>query len=186
MHLMIDLETLGTNPDCVVTQIGVCVFDINVLGLIHWSENYRPDPNEQIFERKRTITWDTFRWWMGQSNDARESMIKNAMGPMDDCLQMFINDVSMQFGWKDIEGVWSHGLTFDVAIMEHLFRQYEIKCPWKYNVLRDTRTIFALVPRMVMRKALVAHDAREDALNQAMNIQKAMFRISIADEAECN
>lgn len=179
MHIMIDLETLGTNTDTIVTQIGFCVFDYIS---IKSSENMRPDPNEQIFDKKRTMTWSTFKWWMGQSNEARESMIKDAHGSMNDCLCSFVNDIESQYGWASIEGVWSHGLTFDVAIMEHLFKQYEIKTPWKYNVPRDTRTIFMLVPDMVMHKPVVAHDAREDAIAQANNIIKAMKYISVNKE----
>lgn len=182
MHLMIDLETLGTNTDCVVTQIGFAVFELKA-NIVSLQGGYRPDPNEQIFENKRTITWDTFKWWMCQSNEARESMIINAEGPMRDCLWRFLNDIETQFGWSNIEGVWSHGISFDIVIMEHLFRQYKIKCPWKYNTPRDTRTIFMLVPDMAMEKPLVAHNAMDDAVAQALNIQKALKFITVNKDA---
>lgn len=173
MHLMIDLETLGTNVDCVVTQIGFCLFDLKG-GMIPYANNLRPDPSEQIFEKKRTVTWDTFKWWMGQSNEARISMIKDASGPMEIILEQFIQEVDIYGGWHNIEGVWGHGPTFDISIMESLFKTYGMKCPWAYNKPRCTRTIFMLAnSRYIPVSATVKHDAKEDAIAQARNVQLA-------------
>jgi exodeoxyribonuclease VIII len=180
MHLMIDLETLGLDSDCVVTQIGYVGFDPLFPGL-NSSGILRPDPNEQMFARKRSVDWSTLKWWMQQSNEARESIIQNSDGPMLDCLEKFVRDIDVLVGWSNIQGVWSHGLTFDVTIMQHLFKQYRLKTPWGYRVPKDTRTLFDLVPKMEWIKPTLAHDAEADAIAQALNVQRA-YKILMGGE----
>lgn len=73
MHLMIDLETLGTNPDCVVTQLGWALFNPRpsiTENIIINSGCIFFDPREQI-KRNRTITWETFAWWLQQDKEAQ-------------------------------------------------------------------------------------------------------------------
>lgn len=178
MHLMIDLETLSLKPNCVVTQIGYVLFD--EVGQ-HGSFHLRPNAAEQI-DRGRSVSFDTFSWWLMQSEDARKSMAKDGQDLMLDCLNNFINDIEMCAGWSNVKQVWSNGLLFDVNIMEDLFFMYGIKTPWHYRAPRDVKTLCYLIPGFEMTKPTVAHDANSDAFAQAISVQRAMARIKIVDE----
>lgn len=175
MHLMIDLETLSLKPNCAVTQIGYVLFDemtvTNTFLL-------RPNAEEQI-NRGRSVSFDTFAWWLKQDQEARESMAKPGQDLMADCLSTFINDVEMCCGWNNVKQVWSNGLLFDVNIMEDLFHMYGIKTPWHYRAPRDVKTLCYMIPGFEMTKPFVAHDAKEDAIAQASSVQRALARITV-------
>lgn len=168
MHLMIDLETLGTNPNCVVTQIGWALFDPKAQDMITESGCFYLSPAEQI-KRGRSVTWDTIAWWLGQNEHARNKMANSQTAEsVTETLGNFINN----FDWATIEGVWGHGATFDITIMEDLLYDYAYKSPWKYNAVRDTRTLFALRSHDKLPKSEMSHDAEEDAIVQAKHVQK--------------
>lgn len=181
MHLMIDLETLGLDLNCVVTQIGYVAFD--EMG-IHFSGHLRPNLAEQS-KMGRSISTDTFIWWLQQGDEARRSMGKEQDQLMYDCLLEFTQDIEMQFGWANIEGIWSHGMNFDLAIMENLFKNYAIKCPWAkiFRNLRDTRTLFALIPNFIWpAQAGIKHDANSDAFAQAEAVRYAWRCLKLVGE----
>lgn len=165
---MVDLETLGTNPNCVVTQIGWALFDPAMDGLITDSGCFNVNPSEQI-KRGRSVTWDTIAWWLEQNYDAR---MKMANSQITESVTKTLGNFTNHFDWPNIRGVWGHGATFDISIMEDLLYDYVYKSPWKYNAVRDTRTLFALRSHDKLPKANVAHDAEQDAIVQAKHVQK--------------
>lgn len=177
MHLMIDLETLSLEPNCVVTQIGYVLFDELA---IHGSFLLRPDGEEQI-KRGRSVSFSTFTWWLMQDEAARKSMATASKQSMFHCLSTFVQDIELNYGWDNIKQVWSNGLLFDIVIMENLFRQYDVKIPWHYRAPRDVKTLCYLIPDFVMEKPTVAHDANADAFAQAVSVQRALVRIKIAE-----
>lgn len=180
MDVMVDLETLGLSLDCVVTQIGYVAFD--PMG-VHFSGHLRPNLDEQV-KMGRTISADTFIWWLGQSEEARKSMLVKSEQNMYDCLLQFCQDIELQFGWENIDGIWSHGMNFDLAIMENLFKMYAVKCPWAktFRNLRDTRTLFSLIPNFVWETAAVKHDANADAFAQADAVRRAWLCLKLTGE----
>lgn len=182
MHLMIDLETLGTDTNCVVTQLGYCLFEMQT-GNVVFSDEIHLDPQEQL-DLGRTVSWDTICWWNKQNSEAKENMFGEGGKRISliSAINSFEYNVEHGAAFRELEGVWSHGLTFDVAIMSSLYELYGKKEPWKYNIPRDTRTIFALVPDMTMEKPLVPHSAMSDAIAQAHNVAKAMRYITVNKE----
>lgn len=173
MHLMIDLETLSLQPNCVVTQIGYVLFDELT---IYGSFLLRPDPEEQI-KRGRHVSFSTFSWWLKQDEPARLSMAKGSEMSMLDCLNLFIRDVQNACGWENVKQVWSNGLLFDVVIMQDLFYHYELEIPWHYRAPRDVKTLCYLIPDFEMTKPTTAHDANADAFAQAVSVQRALETI---------
>lgn len=175
MHLMIDLETLGTDTDCVVTQLGYCVFDIKGLDIAFQNELHLR-PQEQI-DLGRKVSWKTLQWWNDQEEPARENMFGEGGQSLtlEQALAIFHQDVALQFGWDSIEGVWSNGLTFDVAIMTSLYKMQGVKIPWDFRAARDTRTLWMLTPNLNFGRPRIKHSAMQDAVAQACNVQKAYF-----------
>lgn len=180
MHLMIDLETLSLQPNCVVTQIGYVLFDEMS---INGSYLLRPNAEEQI-RRGRHVSFDTFSWWLKQDQAARESMAKLGKDLMEDCLKTFINDVEMECGWDNVKQVWSNGLLFDINIMQDLFYNYGIDIPWHYRAPRDVKTLCYQIPGFEMTKPTIAHDANADAFAQAVSVQRALVTIQRWKDAD--
>lgn len=164
--VMIDLETLGTGPDAVVISIGAVFFDIEnkTTGVTFYAV---ADIDEQL-ERGRKPTGDTIKWWLGQSDSAKKVFNESAR-PMARVLTEF----AMLYHVINPKGayVWSNGSTFDITIMENLFKDYGLPIPWSYNKTMDLRTFkrFKGNGKPIVKQG-VAHNALDDALSQALYV----------------
>ena len=166
LNLMLDIETLGTNPNAIVLSIGAVFFTKGGLKETFYVELNKED---QV-SRGRRSTPSTVEWWNtrgipipGDASCNNTVVLKQ--------LQEFINDGQIFHG-KDVK-VWGNGSSFDVTIMEHLFSIYNIEAPWKFFNVRDVRTIVDLYPKCRPREEN-PHHALEDAKNQAKWVIKAM------------
>lgn len=160
---MIDLETLGTTPNTPVISLGAVFFDLE--GKQLGPTFYLPcDVSEQI-ARGRKPTGETIKWWMGQS-DAAKKVFHEQAKPMKEVLTLFVQ----WYKANNPKGayVWGNGSTFDISIMEDLFRDYGIPLPWGYNKAMDLRTFkrFSKNGEQV-KKSGVNHNALDDAVSQA-------------------
>jgi hypothetical protein len=171
-HLMLDLETLDTAPTSCFTQIGWAVFD--------WAENDVQesgliciDANDAHVKWGLTISWETLRWWMQQSQVARTNMCQPGI-PLKEAL---LKLAACQ-NWKSLDGVWSHGASFDIPILDHAWRKVMGGfSPWHHKQVRDTRTIFALTSPVWPNQDGQGHCADADAINQAKALQSCYPRL---------
>lgn len=177
MHIMIDIETLGTTPDCVVLSFGAVKFDPYTSVDPYDKVHFKVDVESQTLAG-RTICDNTLEWWSKQSVEIQEDAFNSADRlPVED----FLKKISKYCVAAD--GLWAHGLNFDVGILENLFRQYKTPVPWDFRKLRDTRTLFDLCktdPRTNIRKN--AHNAAEDAYWQAKATQIAFSDLGMSNE----
>ncbi|EFI2722640.1 exonuclease, partial [Escherichia coli] len=137
IHLMIDLETMGKNPDAPIISIGAIFFD--------------PQTGEMGPEFSKTIDLetaggvidrDTIKWWLKQSREAQSAILTDEI-PLDDALlqlREFIDENSGEFFVQ----VWGNGATFDNVILRRSYERQGIPCPWRYTNDRDVRTMVAL------------------------------------------
>ena len=187
--VMIDLECLAVSPTPVIMSVGACQFfaeahekDLHTKPY-HW---YRICPWQEQIDRGRQIQEATVRWWMKQSDTARDIMSEDilrsaaaACSPYDLlyglqqwCLHVNANvDAPVRY--------WSHGKDFDLVILRQWFAEYRIECPWDYRQTYDTRTLFALCPPSVSAIEIPVdqqqwrHHAWFDAIWQAQRVSKA-------------
>lgn len=169
--LMIDLETLGTEPGAPVISLGAVFFDLKTKQLGN-SFYMVLDVSEQI-KRGRKPDGDTIKWWMTQE-DAAKKVFHEKAKPAELVLQMFIDWYATGGGTprvlpvKDRAFVWGNGSTFDISIMENLFRDYELALPWGYNKAMDVRTFKRFMGKgEQIKKSGTAHNALDDAISQA-------------------
>lgn len=170
LHAMIDLETLSTENNAVITQIGVALFDPTEKSIAATYEWY-PDPEQQI-ALGRHVSFSTLKWWLNQSEEARAGFNRQ-IKLVEIVMAQFLNEID----WSRIEAVWGHGATFDPVLMVDFLKIGEYSAPWKYNQVRDTRTLFWLLPTE-MEKAKVKHSALDDAIAQVFTVQKAYARFN--------
>lgn len=158
-HVSIDLETLGTTPECRILSIGYAIFTLES-GVIYLSDEIRLNHELQL---TRTIDPLTVDWWSKQS-DAAKSMSFSGESPLEYGLKQLRTAIN-----SDMK-VWGNGATFDISILEHA---YGYKAPWKFYNVRDMRTIIDLAESLTgfdktkMPFIGVRHSARFDSEHQA-------------------
>ncbi|HFT0866042.1 TPA: 3'-5' exoribonuclease [Escherichia coli] len=162
IHLMIDLETMGKNPDAPIIAIGAIFFD--------------PQTGDMGPEFSKTIDLDTaggvidrdvIKWWLKQSREAQSAIMTDEI-PLDDALlqlREFIDENSGEFFVQ----VWGNGANFDNVILRRSYERQGIPCPWRYCNDRDVRTIVELGKAIDFdaRTAIPFEGERHNALDDA-------------------
>lgn len=159
IHFMVDLETWDTGPSAVILSIGACIIGADP---IRFDTLYLElNTNTQFL---RTKSEDTMRWWEQQGNCPC-----NGRTNWEDALQ-HLRDYLTRITIKPI--IWCKGTDFDVAILTHAYKQLGIDTPWKYNDVRDFRTIKKMFGEsmVVTIENPNPHNALDDAIFQAKQL----------------
>lgn len=171
-HCMIDLETLDTRPSTVILSIGAVVFDPDEPLADLPSLYYNLCIQDQL-GANRTISEDTIMWWLMQGEEARVAVTNRstAVG-----IHVAVKKFSELYHGNKCERVWSNGLAFDIAALEHAYTSYGWPVPWKYNHAREMRNLRDLCPDLE-GTGEVAHHALHDAIRQATFVHAALRRL---------
>jgi len=169
-HLMVDMETLAVSPNAVVLSLGAVHFDPNQKGYTD-SIYFKIDLDDQD-KLGREIDPNTIEWWAKQDHKIMEEAFspENRI-PLADAMDQF-----HKFAWG-CQAFWSHGATFDLVIIESIYRQLNKTLPWSYWQLRDTRTLFDLGWDPEMPKDN-KHDALQDAIRQSVGVQNIYRKLN--------
>ncbi|MGE9735926.1 3'-5' exoribonuclease domain-containing protein, partial [Escherichia coli] len=93
-HLMIDLETMGKNPDAPIISIGAIFFDPQTGDMgPEFSKTIDLETAGGVIDR------DTIKWWLKQSREAQSAIMTDEI-PLDDALlqlREFIDENSGEF-----------------------------------------------------------------------------------------
>ncbi|EEC8333430.1 exonuclease, partial [Escherichia coli] len=137
IHLMIDIETMGKNPNAAIISIGAIFFD--------------PQTGDMGPEFSKTIDLDTaggvidrdvIKWWLKQSREAQSAILTDEI-PLDDALLQLREFIAENSGEFFVQ-VWGNGANFDNVILRRSYERQGIPCPWHYHNDRDVRTIVEL------------------------------------------
>ena len=170
-HLMVDLETLATSPNAVILTIGAVTFD-PASNRIFDKLYYRVDVDS--CDRLGMVVDDaTIEWWSKQAADVQtEAFAEDNRVDIEEVIEKF-----HKFAWN-CDAFWSHGATFDLVIIENIYRSLNKPLPWNFWQLRDTRTLFDLGVDPDMPKGS-KHDALQDAIRQAVGVQNVYTKLKI-------
>lgn len=167
-HIMLDLETLGTTPGCAILSIGAVEFlplQERVLGC----EFYKNISLKSNLEVGLKVEEGSFYWWLTQNEHARKAVCINRFD-LKVTLQSFIN-------WCQADTfLWSHGASFDLAVLAAAYQAVGLDRPWIFRNERDTRTLLAQA-NMKMPSTDNSHHALHDAKSQAETITQAMKKL---------
>lgn len=151
---MIDIETGSTESNA-------AIFSVAAIGFR--PESHRVTPEHSFYieishEQPRHISPDTMAWWASQPKPPPQSDTK-----LHEALQLFIAWLPPQ-----VEAVWANSPSFDLTILKHACKQYNLLWPYPFWCERDVRTIKALTfPGHTLGNT---HNAYEDAVRQALLI----------------
>lgn len=179
MHVMIDLETMSNRANAAITQIGAVCFDLQS----------GPIPLKPVFNQHVELATSiavgshvdasTIMWWLDRDQDSRKALLsgQGMAVPLKQALDEFVT-------WLPRERIfpWSHGASFDIPIIEVAMSRFNMKPPWQFWDIRDTRTLFDIVNRKLTDLAPntgVIHNASDDAVNQAHAVCAAYKMIKV-------
>lgn len=176
LHLMLDIETLDTQPSALVLSAGWAWFNENRVissGFVNF--------DHQLQQRNgRTISIDTVRWWKDQAEPMPGSKHGFDVRMLDG--ELWRTNPRMLAGTPSAEGmqnvlVWANSPSFDCVILRHWAASLQRSVPWAFWVERDFRTHRYLVGRAyacsdpttatLYARATVQHSAEQDARDQA-------------------
>jgi 3' exoribonuclease, RNase T-like len=180
-HIMLDLETLGTGNTAAIVAIGACEFDLHGEGVEPTPRHqlYVPITPESAIKAGLVVDGSTIRWWLQQSDAARKSTFP------DDALDLhtacsYLCGFVEQYG-KDV-AVWGNGATFDNVIIRSAFKAVGLPVPWSFRNDKCYRTAVNLLPearRPEFVRSGTAHNALDDAITQAIHLQKCIKELGI-------
>ena len=115
-HGMIDIETLGVDPGCVVLTIGGIKFDPYSNAEPHDGLYIRCNVDEQT-ELGRTVDENTLAWWNKQDPKIKDEALS-------DNDRINLNEVTRKINkfCVGLDSIWCQGPTFDFTILENLYR----------------------------------------------------------------
>jgi hypothetical protein len=164
--IMVDLETVATDPQAAILTIAAIRFDNNK----DYSEVTDPFTLDYFYTRVdleqpgRTVSDDTMNWWAQQAQEIREEAFGEAdRFPLSDAL------IALEAWASGADRYWANGSAFDFPILESANKTYNIRNAWQFWQVRDARTIYQMVPDHQMPKA-AKHHALYDCLNQIIRL----------------
>ena len=168
---MIDLETLAVTPRATVLTLGAVHF--NPYGNGYGDKLYMRINIDEQDALGREVDPATVGWWSKQD----PAIMEEAFNPDERVPLAEAVDRFHRFAWG-CDAFWSHGATFDLVIIEDIYRQLGKPLLWDFWKLRDTRTLFDLGLDPDMPKA-EKHNALQDAIRQSVGVQNIYAKLKI-------
>lgn len=167
--VMLDIETMGFRTSSVILTLGAVKFDPYDPAKEIDTVFYHRLNVDQQFALGRTEDESTMEWWAKQAADVQEEAFTD-----DD--RMDLNEFAAELNkfLVGVDEVWAQGPTFDMVIVESLYRDLRLPVPWSYNRVMDSRTLFRLAGDPRPKGNAGAHNAAVDAYEQAIAVQKVI------------
>lgn len=166
IHVMLDLETLGTKLNSVIVAIGAVKFNIKTGEIV--SEFYSPIDPETCQAIGMTIDASTVWWWLHP--DRHEARVALLADEYRNDIFNALSDFTTWYGDEETP-IWGNGCMFDNQMMELAYERTNQPCPWTYKENRDYRTIKNLLGASYQKPpTALAHHALEDAKWQAQHL----------------
>lgn len=168
--MMIDIETLGRESNCVITSVGACVFDVDTCKVdtdvtfhcyVQWGN-----------QDGRVIESQTLQWWMKQAN-FRNEMTNEPRYPLPFVLGYLTDYIKR----TEVKRVWAKGIAFDFGVLKNAYKMYSTRVPWHFRDEIDARVVYylgkmiGLLPR---ERSSTKHDALADAIYQAWYVVEVL------------
>ena len=178
-EVMLDLETLGTSPGCLVLSIGAVFFNrkTGMLGKEFYCVIYS---GNQAKKYGLIASQSTLDWWKKQSSEARTVItMANRLSTSDKlpiALNKFAEFMQTSKGGISNVKVWGNGADFDQPILAKCYDVAGLVKPWEFWNSRCFRTMKALLPKPVniTKRTGVYHNALDDAKTQALYLLEAL------------
>jgi len=170
-HIMVDIESLGTQPGSVILSIGAVVFGKTGMG-----ETFYRNINilSQLLAGLTTDP-ETIAWWAKQSGAARGSLFPGQVS-------LFTALTDFTAFVKRDDCLWAKGPDFDMMMINEAYRALGTKPSWSFRNTRDVRTILAIgknldLPSWPPMDERTKHHALHDAEYQALQVTEVLEKL---------
>lgn len=182
-HIVVDLETLSTQPNALVLSIGAVA--LTKFGVPVESGSFYVALKQAEQGAVRHIQQSTMDWWEKQSIEAQQAAYKPTVCTsfVEDALNGFSDWIESIADPKQVL-VWGNGCSFDNVILASLYDDWHLERPWSFWNDRDMRTITGLMPIVKMLPFEgVKHHALHDAKHEASQLSYAIQKLDSAFRA---
>lgn len=171
-HVMVDLETLGTEPFAPILSIGACRFNMDS-EMLPFS-----DPENDLFYQAVTLesclevglkpSASTTLWWMGQSKEAQQVFADPQAVALPVALDAFTDWLNSR-----PDEIWGNSARFDLGLLSAAYRACGKVVPWNHWLERCYRTLKSLpqVAGIKIYREGTYHNALDDAVSQARHLR---------------
>lgn len=167
-HIVLDLETLGTDAGAAIIEIGAVAFGGPAPDM-HFVKLVSP---RKIESKGFHISEDTVTWWKQQGFYLPEYA---------DSVGAEVRDALLMFSaWYDAVAtdetlIWGNSPSFDCVILNKALALVDLPELWAYSQERDLRTARWMFP-VDKTKPETPHRALDDAIAEAEDLKKILAR----------
>ena len=167
-RVMLDIETFGTRPGCVIVSIGAV--RINGTEVTDDRFEVNVDPGSCV---RHGLEMDpsTVNWWLTQDREAVRRFQDDPQS-LPDALDRFAEWIGK------VDEVWGNGSDFDNAILCAAYEMLGSRAPWPTFGNRCYRTVKSLCPEIRIQRTGTYHSALDDAVSQANHLVACLDAIS--------
>lgn len=176
IDVMIDLETLGLTPGCVILAIGALPFN-----QYHELGYYTKVSKLLAVEEGFTVDKNTQAWWDTQSQEARDESFSGTLYTAEALLGLteYFKGLIQKHPDSEIV-VWGNAASFDIKMLEYAYKHLGIPVPWKYYNEMCFRTLKNLMKCVPAPEFIgLKHSALADAIHQSHH---AELMLSVLNE----
>ena len=140
--IMVDIETLSTEPSAVILSIGAIKFkrEGDLPDLEKMDQFYTRVSKESCEVLGMHTDNSTVEWWGRQEDAVRFEALENPEDRLP--IKEALKKLSEWIGRSNY--VWGHGDDFDCVVLNQAYKRCGQPVPWKFWNTRDTRTLFDL------------------------------------------
>lgn len=166
--VMVDLETMSTRSNAVISSIGAVKFNANT-GEIDPNTFYQTVDYKDCKRLGMHTSSDTVRWWKGNPEVLKMLTINTVS--VTEALTKFAE----WFGPKSMP-LWGCGSDFDCVILRNAYIAADLEhlCPWKYYHNRCYRTMRDTLEFQEPKREGTYHNALDDAMHQTKVLLKIL------------
>lgn len=173
MHALIDLETMGNGSFAPIVAIGGVKFDPygDTLGD---DEFYTAVDLESSMRIGMQPDASTIKWWMMQSDAARQALL------VEDAVDILDALTDFTVWYRGAEKFWCRGATFDAVILGNAFQLLgQVKAPWSFRDVLDVRVLEEITGLGKTKVGGTEHHALDDARRHALDVQAAYRKLGL-------
>jgi len=172
-HVMLDLETLSTKPNAVITEIGAVVFNSEEIS----AKFYCNINIQSCLDLGLQVDGNTIAWRMKNAQVQEETV-----GLHIETALIRFNSFIAQYTNREKVKVYGNSSAFDNVILRNAFEASHFTPPWNWNNDRCYRTLKNLYPHIELERIGTHHNALNDAESQAEHmIDIARFHNGLLD-----
>lgn len=174
-NVVLDLETLGTEPGCKIIQIGAVSFQVkpedkSLLVLDTFNALIKRHSEKQSLFQEEA---DALAFWARQPASAQE-VISTGNEDITEAIERFTIWLAAQRNHNPQKhlNLWGNSPSFDCVLLKHVITKLGYAVPWQFYEEFDIRTIYNLYKQIKNEdpKAKIkrqhAHDAVGDCIFQ--------------------